>query len=182
MNVSDDDWSQIFGCRKHGGKVWADHTMEEKQEDESHGKAEKEDQEGLLRRKKVDRDFDSGVVPDLHCDEGPGVWKNYEPGVGPIIRNQAELKRYCELTGHNVKGQTHIEERHRYHDGVASRGKKKVVVSDGFEAVTGHFRRDRQEILDSKRMHERGLRQEAKIQAEQEKRRQDTKKFFFMPK
>lgn len=184
MNVSDDDWKAIFGCREHGGKVWADHTMEEKAEHESHGQEDQEvDQEGrrLLKPRGGGGEFDSGVVPDLHCDEGPGVWKNYEPGVGPIIRNNAELKRYCELTGHTIKGQTHVEEVTRMHDGAPSRFKKKIRVDDGFEPTYGKFRRDPSEIREAKKLYENGQKWVARMNAEQEKRRHDTKKIFYMP-
>lgn len=41
-----------------------------------------------------------GAAQDLACAQGPKVWKNYIPGKGPVIRNQAERREYMRLTGH----------------------------------------------------------------------------------
>ena len=41
-----------------------------------------------------------GTAFDLQCKQGEKVWKNYIPGKGPVIRNQAERREYMRLTGH----------------------------------------------------------------------------------
>ena len=41
-----------------------------------------------------------GTAHDLQCKQGEKVWKNYIPGKGPVIRNQAERREYMRLTGH----------------------------------------------------------------------------------
>jgi hypothetical protein len=41
-----------------------------------------------------------GTAFDLQSKIGEKVWKNYIPGKGPVIRNQAERREYMRLTGH----------------------------------------------------------------------------------
>ena len=41
-----------------------------------------------------------GAAVDLACKQGPKVWKNYIPGVGPVINNMRERREYMRLTGH----------------------------------------------------------------------------------
>jgi len=101
IKVTDDEWGAIFGCKRHGGRVRADHSTEEKDEDDAILRAE-EDARTVERHRMTASEFDSGVVQDLHCDEGPSVWKNYLPGVGPIIRNQTDLRDFCRLTRHRI--------------------------------------------------------------------------------
>ncbi|TXH58460.1 MAG: hypothetical protein E6Q97_02105 [Desulfurellales bacterium] len=173
LNIPDDEWASIFGCKRHGGKIWADHTMAEKEEDTVAQEA------AAAPRKKITREFDSGVVPDLADAEGEKVWKNYVPGVGPVIRNNDELRDYCRITGQCPKGQSHIVEIPRYHDGVASKFRRKVRVADP-EAVYGKFDRHRDKIAVGQNAHAARVREAEAARVAAEKKRHETKKYFFL--
>lgn len=175
MNVSDDDWKTIFGCRRHGGKVWADHTIEEKAEDDEAIERES----AALPKKKLTREFDSGVIPDLADPTGEREWKNYVPGVGPVIANNDELRSYCRLTGQCPKGQSHVVEVPRYHDGVPSKYKRKVRVVD-HDAVYGRFDRDSSKIKIGQQAHADRLRNAESVRRAEEKKRHEPKKYFFL--
>lgn len=41
-----------------------------------------------------------GAATDLAVKGGEKVWKNYIPGVGPVINNMRERREYMRLTGH----------------------------------------------------------------------------------
>lgn len=41
-----------------------------------------------------------GAAVDLAVKGGEKVWKNYIPGVGPVIKNKRERAEYMRLTGH----------------------------------------------------------------------------------
>lgn len=173
LNVSDDDWRSVFGCKRHGGKIWADHTIAEKEEDTVAQEA------AAAPKKKITREFDSGVVPDLADAEGERVWKNYVPGVGPIIRNNDELRDYCRLTGQCPRGQSHIVEVPRYHDGVKSRFTRKVRVPDP-ESVYGRFDRNKDKIAIGQASHVARVKEAEAARKAAEKKRHETKKYFFL--
>lgn len=184
----------MFGCERHGGRLFADHTHEERWED---GYAEVtpgvwKERNGADSAVVVPglpiREFDSGVVPDLHNLEIEEAWKarglEYVPGVGPVIRDNQELKEALEIGGFNIHGQSRMVEEKRkgiygYESDVLSKKRKE----SHFEPVWGKFRRDPEHVMKNRvRREEKFIAQEHRESEEREKAAANArKKFFFLP-
>lgn len=177
-------------CPKHG-TCKALHEYSEKQEDIADGTwdtfgIEIEETVAAARERSHGAwDFDSGPCPDLHCEEGELLWKNYVPNHGPVINSPEEFAAYCKLTNHSVKGQKSVERRKIGPDkfGYDTGRTRKVVVDGGLETPwRRHFRRDRQELQTDLKVRDREEKAAWRAIQEAEKAKLRSKKsVFFMP-
>lgn len=132
------------------------------------------------------RDFDAGVVPDLHTQEFADDWralgKDYVDHTGPIISNNRELHDFMKMTGHVMKDQSSIVEESRGHGafGYTKKRKKRVkVVNDGYEEVFGRkFRREKSDILDGRERQKEENADVSALHSSREKRRQGVRRIF----
>lgn len=131
------------------------------------------------------REFDAGVIPDLNDDAGEVLWKrlgkDWLDGVGPVINTQAELKDYCEMTGHHIKGTSEVREV-PYTEmnvwGWKSKRTKKVRIDHGFDERWGKFDRSDHAVQSGMVQAKQQKAFEARMKNQQEKRRQNPKRVF----
>lgn len=189
----------MFGCKRHDGKYFWQHSDEEKREDgmieigpgmwksgspSAHGNTT-DDVSSNPALVPSYRAFDSGCIPDLHCEEGEAVWKKlgkqYVPHVGPVITNNAELKDYMRITNHHfhdASKMVEVEERPGAFGYDRKRKRKKRDHGD-FEPTFGTFRRDPNDFNDGKKRAREQVEIDRAAHAAKERARHKTKKYFF---
>ena len=121
-----------------------------------------------------DREFDAGVIPDLHCaEQGEQVAAKlgieYVPGVGPILTSLEQAERYCRETGQAPKNAVNISRRlcRRNAFGHESKRTRKQVEVDWNDrsAYLGKQRRNENELRQHAAAHRRGVAEEAAARA-----------------
>lgn len=185
--MSDDG---IFGCGKHGGKLFGAHTDEEKTEDGyvqvKAGQWKKASSLGLSNEQvALIRAFDSGVLPDAHSQEHADEWRKiggeYMDGVGPVVRNNDQLRDWGKVSGIWPKGSHVVEKvKRRPFLGKERKSTKKVRTFRGFDAVYGNIIRQRDDILANISDHNRDMKMADEVRRELEKHSHRPKKYHFI--
>ena len=185
--MSDD---AIFGCGRHGGKLFGAHTDEEKTEDGwirvKAGQWKKATDLGMSKdQAMLIRAFDSGVVPDAHSQEHAGEWRKlggeYMDGVGPVVRSNKQLEDWSKVSGIFPKGSFKtVEDSRPGLYGYNRKTKKKKRVYQGFDGVYEQIRRTRSEIIGDARDWDQDVKNAESIRQQVAKNKQNTKRFFFV--
>ena len=188
----------LFGCDEHE-KVFVDHTEEEHLEcghvqlapgrwltaaEFEERYCQQEEDSDKVELNLAIREYDCGVVPDLHTDGAAEHWrrlgKQYVDGVGPIINSHAEERDFCRMTGHHIHGTQEIREVPLDYGlmGYQSKRTQRVKIDHGYEARFGKHIRSEAAIRDGMAKAQAQAKIEARARAELERLRGTGRRVF----